>query len=141
MLGLSPSMVAHPRRAGLDRDSSNATGHLNGKAASLRYGVIMRPMYPRRCKYPRRRLRGLAPAIALLIIGSVYAWGNRSQLAAAISPSCTIKGNVSMTSGQRIYHSPGQLDYDATIIRSRNGERWFCSPEEAERAGWRRASR
>lgn len=101
----------------------------------------MRPRYPQRGKLSRRRLRGLAPAIGLAIIGSAYLWENRTQLTAAVSPSCNIKGNVSMNSGQRIYHLPGQLDYDATIIRSRDGERWFCSAEEAERAGWRRASR
>ncbi|MGB3556510.1 MAG: thermonuclease family protein, partial [Jannaschia sp.] len=38
--------------------------------------------------------------------------------------SCTIKGNIGSA---RIYHLPGMRDYDATIIRERDGERWFCS--------------
>jgi endonuclease YncB( thermonuclease family) len=52
---------------------------------------------------------------------------------------CTIKGNIS-SSGQ-IYHLPGQRDYDATVIRENQGERWFCSEREAQAAGWRRARR
>jgi hypothetical protein len=51
---------------------------------------------------------------------------------------CNIKGNISYTTGERIYHVPGQTYYSATRI-NRNGERWFCSEAEAQAAGWRRA--
>ena len=51
---------------------------------------------------------------------------------------CNIKGNVSHNSGNRIYHMPGDRDYDITRI-NRPGERWFCSESEARAAGWRRA--
>jgi len=51
---------------------------------------------------------------------------------------CRIKGNVSKD-GERIYHVPGQKYYDRTKISPRNGERWFCSEDEARAAGWRRA--
>ena len=54
-------------------------------------------------------------------------------------PACAIKGNVS--SAGRIYHSPGQRDYDKTSIDLGAGERWFCSAREAEAAGWRPAQR
>jgi endonuclease YncB( thermonuclease family) len=53
---------------------------------------------------------------------------------------CPIKGNVS-GSGDRIYHMPWQRDYARVVVNEKNGERWFCSEEEAERAGWRRAAR
>ncbi|MYG26981.1 MAG: thermonuclease family protein [Boseongicola sp. SB0677_bin_26] len=53
---------------------------------------------------------------------------------------CAIKGNVS-SSGERIYHVPGQSRYDATRISEAKGERWFCSEAEARAAGWRRARR
>jgi hypothetical protein len=53
---------------------------------------------------------------------------------------CNIKGNVSIGSGERIYHVPGQHYYNATKISPKYGERWFCSEEEARAAGWRRAS-
>ncbi len=49
---------------------------------------------------------------------------------------CAIKGNISQN-GDRIYHVPGSDSYDRTVIDERNGERWFCSEEEAQRAGWR----
>ncbi|TBF40441.1 sunset domain-containing protein [Rhizobium leguminosarum] len=56
-------------------------------------------------------------------------------------PACDIKGNVSIGSGAKIYHVKGQEDYEATIIRSEYGERWFCSEADARSAGWRRAGR
>jgi hypothetical protein len=56
-------------------------------------------------------------------------------------PTCTIKGNISINSGERIFHVPGQRDYDSTTIRGDYGERWFCSEDDAIAAGWRKATR
>jgi endonuclease YncB( thermonuclease family) len=53
---------------------------------------------------------------------------------------CVLKGNIS-AGGKRIFHSPGQHDYDATRIDPAKGERWFCSAAEARAAGWRAAAR
>lgn len=50
---------------------------------------------------------------------------------------CLIKGNINRKGG-RIYHQPGDRHYDRTRIDTAQGERWFCSAAEAERAGWRR---
>jgi hypothetical protein len=58
----------------------------------------------------------------------------------AVPARCRIKGNIS-ASGARIYHRPGQRDYDATRIREEAGERWFCSEADARAAGWRAAKR
>jgi hypothetical protein len=52
---------------------------------------------------------------------------------------CDIKGNISLKTGERIYHVPGQTYYDETRIDRRQGERWFCSEEAARAAGWRKA--
>jgi endonuclease YncB( thermonuclease family) len=52
---------------------------------------------------------------------------------------CLIKGNISRSG--RIYHLPGQRDYDQTRIDPTRGERWFCTEAEARAAGWRRAGR
>lgn len=52
---------------------------------------------------------------------------------------CAIKGNISANG--RIYHLPGQYDYDRTRIDTSRGERWFCTEAEAMAAGWRRARR
>jgi len=60
-------------------------------------------------------------------------------MASAIpTTGCQIKGNISRN-GTRIYHVPGQQDYDKTRISESKGERWFCTEDEAQAAGWRRA--
>jgi hypothetical protein len=51
---------------------------------------------------------------------------------------CAIKGNIS-SSGERIYHVPGQRYYDKTLINGLQGGRWFCTEQEAIAAGWRKA--
>lgn len=53
--------------------------------------------------------------------------------AVAPSASCTIKGNVNKR-GERIYHIAGDPFYTRT-----KPENWFCSVDEAEQAGFRRA--
>lgn len=49
---------------------------------------------------------------------------------------CTIKGNIN-SKGEKIYHMSGVSGYGQTRIDESKGERWFCSEEEAKRAGWR----
>lgn len=56
-------------------------------------------------------------------------------------PGCVVKGNISINTGDKLYHIPGMEDYYGTIIDSAKGERWFCSESEAIAAGWRRAPR
>jgi len=51
---------------------------------------------------------------------------------------CVLKGNIS-SSGEKIYHVPGQRYYNQTVITESKGERWFCSEEEAQKAGWRKS--
>ncbi|WKN46458.1 thermonuclease family protein [Tunicatimonas pelagia] len=53
------------------------------------------------------------------------------------SADCKIKGNISR-SGEKIYHTPTSPWYNKTSIDETKGERWFCSEEEAQQAGWRR---
>lgn len=52
---------------------------------------------------------------------------------------CLIKGNISETTGEKIYHLPGQKFYDSTVITPSKGERWFCTEAEAQTAGWRKS--
>lgn len=52
---------------------------------------------------------------------------------------CRIKGNISVHTGERIYHVPGQRYYAATQIDLRKGERWFCTEAQAIYAGWRKS--
>ena len=64
----------------------------------------------------------------------------RSATEGAPSAECIIKGNVNQN-GERIYHMPGQEFYAKIRMDVGKGKRWFCTPEEAEAAGWRRALR
>lgn len=66
----------------------------------------------------------------------------RTPAAVPAPPSsrCAIKGNIN-SKGRRIFHSPGQQDYAATVIDAGRGERWFCSAAEAKAAGWTPAQR
>ncbi|MHC2089494.1 thermonuclease family protein [Methylobacterium sp. CM6244] len=52
---------------------------------------------------------------------------------------CVIKGNISQK-GEKVFHVPGSRDYDRTRISEQDGERMFCSEDEAKAAG-RRAPR
>lgn len=101
---------------------------------------------------PRQQLKSLfaqAPGLflGLVAIGvaGVYSISdlasNPSQLFRLVDPGCNIKGNISISSGERIYHVPGQKFYSETRISHEYGERWFCSEAEAREAGWRRAYR
>ena len=64
--------------------------------------------------------------------------GNRSS--SDPSGDCNIKGNIS-SSGDKIYHMPGQQYYEVTRIDESKGEKYFCSTQEAEQAGFRASQR
>lgn len=58
--------------------------------------------------------------------------------AAGAAGACNIKGNINAKK-EKIYHVPGCGSYDKTVIDENNGEKWFCSEQEALDAGWRKA--
>jgi endonuclease YncB( thermonuclease family) len=71
----------------------------------------------------------------------VVAQSSHSSASSAASQSgCAIKGNLS-SSGERIFHVPGQQYYSRTVISEAKGERWFCSEAEALADGWRASKR
>jgi hypothetical protein len=100
----------------------------------------------RRAK-PKLSLFAKAPALAVglgaVAIAGLVSVGSFTSLATGLglSSGCTIKGNVSINSRERIFHVPGQERYSVTKISPQYGERWFCSEEEARAAGWRKAGR
>jgi endonuclease YncB( thermonuclease family) len=63
----------------------------------------------------------------------------RAPSAPVTPQACLIKGNISQNTGDRIYHVPGGLFYEQTVVSPSRGERWFCSEAEALAAGWRRS--
>ncbi|RLQ89399.1 hypothetical protein D8780_04490 [Notoacmeibacter ruber] len=75
------------------------------------------------------------------LIASTVSFVGDQVAAYGLKPSCRIKGNVSINSGERIYHVPGQKFYVETNIDTRYGERYFCTEQEAIAAGWRKAHR
>lgn len=101
--------------------------------------------YPRRTGYHRSKDRnpiwGYIGSIllvgALLTAAGVSLWANFGGQVSG----CNIKGNISVNTGERIYHVPGGYYYDRTRISPSKGERWFCSEEEARAAGWRKSRR
>ncbi|MFY0615691.1 MAG: hypothetical protein JXQ99_29450 [Hyphomicrobiaceae bacterium] len=57
-------------------------------------------------------------------------------------PDCSIKGNVATgrkNRGVKRYHVVGSPRYAETVIRSENGDRWFCNVEQAQDAGFEKA--
>ncbi len=56
--------------------------------------------------------------------------------AVAPDPTCNIKGNVN-SKGEQIYHTTESPWYDRTDIKPEEGDRWFCTTQEAEAAGFR----
>lgn len=90
----------------------------------------------------RSRFRATTIAAALfavlLLARSSAATAETGTAAPVQIAACLIKGNIS-SSGERIYHVPGQRYYARTIIDLRRGERWFCTEAEAIAAGWRRS--
>ena len=59
----------------------------------------------------------------------------------SISSECNIKGNISVSSGEKFYHIQGMPEYEMTRIDTFKGERFFCSESEAIANGWNKAPR
>ena len=59
----------------------------------------------------------------------------------SISSECNIKGNISVSSGEKFYHIQGMPEYEITRINTSKGERFFCSESEAIANGWSKAPR
>ena len=68
---------------------------------------------------------------------TLIAWARARLLSPR--PGCPIKGNISVGSGEHIYHTPWSPVYEKTVIDVTKGERWFCDEGEAVAAGWRAA--
>ena len=74
--------------------------------------------------------------------GALFAGVLLAVIGAEMGPTlvgCDVKGNISLNTGEKIYHVPGQEYYAKTRISLSKGERWFCSEQAAQKAGWRKA--
>lgn len=97
------------------------------------------PSFARRLDIAVRRVLRWVLGVLVIVTLGLQIWQNRGGLIAAVTPGCSIKGNISWNTGERIYHTPGQSYYDETRVRLFSDERWFCSEAEAAAAGFRRA--
>ncbi|MCX7881322.1 MAG: thermonuclease family protein [Patescibacteria group bacterium] len=59
-----------------------------------------------------------------------------SSLCLSEKPGCLIKGNYREADNTRIYHTPDCYNYQKITIRPNSQDRWFCSEEEATKAGF-----
>jgi hypothetical protein len=57
-----------------------------------------------------------------------------------LDPPCVIKGNIN-SKGEAIYYEPRNANYHSVRVERGTGERWFCTAEDARRAGFRPARR
>ena len=88
----------------------------------------------------------LGRLLPALVLGAFLAGGAGFALVSprlrpltAPAGACDIKGDISIGSGERIYHMPTQKSYGTAIVSRQTGERWFCSEAEARKAGWRKS--
>lgn len=126
-------------------------GKVRAARASIQGVAARRPFTQSRRGRSRRgrtNARSLETLIGLLfitIVGILITEFSPSRSPSPIKtvtqPECRVKGNISINSGNKIYHVPGMEDYASTVIDPGKGERWFCSESEAIAAGWVRAPR
>jgi micrococcal nuclease len=55
-------------------------------------------------------------------------------------PNCTIKGNIDKATGDKFFHYPGCRQYTQIVLDLNTEEGYFCSEEEAIKAGFMKAS-
>lgn len=83
----------------------------------------------------------IAAAIANRCVPLSRIWHSTSEVSSLTedtTSTCRIKGSI-ILNGERIYHIPGQPDYNETRVDTLKGERWFCTEAEARSAGWRKS--
>ena len=97
---------------------------------------VARPSHHSFAPRYRRQMR-TGPSFA--IIGGALLFAVVAFEFGPVLVGCGIKGNISINSGERIYHMPGQKYYFATRINLLRGEKWFCSELAARAAGWRKS--
>ncbi|HEY9659225.1 MAG TPA: cold shock domain-containing protein [Allocoleopsis sp.] len=131
-----------------------ADGKVRAANASIEGVALRSPSVKRKLKQPTpldpimRIVVGIGGIAAIALFTMQFSPSRSPSVITAITettaitnPGCVIKGNISVTTGDRIYHLPGMEDYASTVIDLIEGERWFCTESEAIENGWRKAPR
>jgi cold shock CspA family protein len=124
--------------------TTGADGKVRASKASIE-GVASRPA-PKKLKTKSDKLMQTVITVAVIAILALLATefsGSRSPspITSITKPGCSIKGNISLETGNKVYHVPGAEDYESTVIDRSKGERWFCTESEAIANGWHKAPR
>ena len=124
--------------------TTGADGKVRASKASIE-GVASRPA-PKKLKTKSDKLMQTVITVAVIAILALLATefsGSRSPspITSITKPGCSIKGNISLETGNKVYHVPGAEDYESTVIDRSKGERWFCTESEALANGWHKAPR
>ncbi len=136
---------------------TQADGRIRASGASIQGVISQSPTSqqaktaPNRQNKKKRGLReiifGIGALVSILLIQMQCSPSRTPTTISGISKpdnrnsDCVVKGNISIATGDKLYHIPGMEDYDGTRIDTAKGERWFCSESEATAAGWRKAPR
>ncbi|TVP61222.1 MAG: hypothetical protein EA343_14790 [Nodularia sp. (in: Bacteria)] len=93
-----------------------------------------------------KNLRATVVILGFLVVIALFTMKSSPSLSPSLitaskKPECTIKGNISLKTGSKIYHLPGMKYYESTVINPARGERWFCTESEAISNGWRKSRR
>ena len=124
--------------------TTEADGKLRASNASIE-GIAPRNFSskPKARKYRLFQTALGTGVTAVIVILAVQFSGSRSPsvITSVTKPGCKIKGNISIATGNKVYHVPGAEDYDSTLIDPGRGERWFCTESEAIANGWHKAPR
>lgn len=124
--------------------TTEANGKVRACNASIE-GVAPRRL-PTKQKAKKRGLMEIAMSIGIMAVIALFVMQfspsrSPSPVTSITKPECTIKGNISIDTGNKIYHLPGMEDYESTVIDPTKGEKWFCTESEAIEDGWRKAPR
>jgi len=93
--------------------------------------------------------RYLAQRENVAISGELGVWGNCEEMPKYFGnvrdmqiedPECVIKGNISTENPTKFYFLPNCAPYSQIKIDAERGERYFCSEEEAEEAGFTKSA-
>lgn len=93
--------------------------------------------------------RYLAQRENIAISGELGVWGNCDELPKYFGDvtdmeiedsECVIKGNISTENPTKLYFLPNCAPYAQIKIDAERGERYFCSEEEAEEAGFTKSA-
>jgi cold shock CspA family protein len=124
--------------------TTEADGKVRACNASIE-GVAPRRS-PTKQKAKKRGLIETAISIGIMAVIALFVREfsrsrSPSPVTSITKPGCTIKGNISIDTGNKVYHLPGMEDYESTVIDPTQGEKWFCTESEAIANGWRKAPR